>query len=59
MRKKKPRMGRPPLAPTKVKGRVVVLRVTEADYERFASAAKARGVSLGAWARDVLLHAAR
>ncbi len=53
------RMGRPPKDPKDVRKRIVSVPVTEAEGGLFDAAAEAEGVTLAAWARGVLLRAAK
>lgn len=49
--------GRPPLAPQDALGRVVKVRVTEAEGEAWDAIATARGVPLSAVVRDEMARA--
>lgn len=53
-RKKKPRRGRPPGPPENVRRRVFLIRLTDDEYEAFATAANAAKESVADWARRVL-----
>jgi hypothetical protein len=54
-RKKKPRRGRPPGPAENVRRRLVVLRLTDDEHGRIASAAKAAGEGVAEWMRRVCL----
>jgi predicted HicB family RNase H-like nuclease len=51
------RMGRPPLAKKERKAAHLSVRLTEAEHRAAERAAKATGVGLSEWARNVLLQA--
>lgn len=53
------KMGRPPKEPEERRTKMVSVPLTEAEREEIDTAVEARGVKLAAWARDVLLRAAR
>jgi hypothetical protein len=57
-RKKKPRRGRPPGPAENVRRRLVVLRLTDDEHGRIASAANAAGEGVAEWMRRIcLVHA--
>ena len=58
-RKKKPRRGRPPGPPENVRRRVFLIRLTDAEFSVFASAAEEAQESVADWAREVLLAACK
>jgi hypothetical protein len=53
------KMGRPPKDPEDRRTKMVSVPLTEAEREEVDAAADAAGVKIAAWARDVLLRAAR
>lgn len=53
------RMGRPPKPKDQRQTAAVRLRMREADHEVLQEAAEHAGLSLSAWARSVLMKAAR
>jgi hypothetical protein len=59
MKAKKPRIGRPPLAPGEAKGTIFSVRLTPEERAVVESAAERAGEKASAWARHVLLRAAR
>lgn len=54
---KKP--GRPPRDPNEGASKIVPIRMTDAEQQRYQQAAHRAGVSLSEWARDRLDKAAR
>lgn len=55
MKKRKTKMGRPPLPPEERKAHVLHVRVTDADMQGMYRRAKARGLSMTEWVRERLL----
>ena len=51
--------GRPPKPPDQTKGKILQVRVEEAEREGFKAAASLSGLDLSAWARERLRAAAR
>lgn len=59
MAKKKPRIGRPPKAQKEINPVRQVGRWTDEDWEAVRTAANNSDKSVAAWAREILLRAAR
>jgi hypothetical protein len=57
MREKKAKVGRPPLAKGEAKAIVLQSRVQPAEKANYQKAAKAAGLDLSAWVREVLNRA--
>lgn len=55
----KGRPGRPKLAEDERKGTTIRFRAAPDEHELLEAAARARGMPLSAWARDILLSRAR
>ena len=55
----KPKVGRPPIAPSGPLGRVVQIRLSSEEREAYQVAADRAGVALSAWMRDRLTAAAK
>ena len=51
--------GRPPRDPSEGASKIVPIRMTEAEQQRYQQAAERAGVSLSEWARDRLDKAAK
>ena len=57
MRERKIKVGRPPLPKGEAKGVVLQSRVQPAEREKYRRAAKAAGLDLSAWVREILNRA--
>jgi hypothetical protein len=55
----KTQRGRPPKPPDQTKGKILQVRVEDAEREGFRAAAVLAGLDLSAWARERLRTAAR
>jgi hypothetical protein len=51
-RKSKPKIGRPPLPPSKVRATPLLIRLTTAERAAYEAAARRAGLSLSAWVRS-------
>ena len=58
MKPRKPKMGRPPLAPGSAREIVFTIRLTEAERDAIVRAAKTSGGAPTKWAREALVAAA-
>lgn len=54
----KPKMGRPPIAPSGRLGRVLQIRLSDIERDTYQRAADRAGIALSAWMRDRLTKAA-
>jgi len=52
-------MGRPPLPAGEAKGRLVQLRLADAEHVAYLAAAERAGMTLSAWIRQCLNRAAK
>jgi len=59
MAKTPPKMGRPPLNPSGPQGRVLQIRLSDAERIEYQKAAERCGQSLSAWIRERLARAAK
>ena len=57
MNKKKKKRGRPKVAKSKFKGKIVNLRVTEAEHRLITRVAKREGLPVSEWMRRLILRA--
>jgi hypothetical protein len=55
MKRKKPKMGRPPLAPGQKRNAELRIRLTPAERESLDKEAQSRGAETSTWARAELL----
>jgi hypothetical protein len=54
----KKKMGRPPIDPSGPLGRLLQIRLSDADHDDYERAADKAGMKLSAWIRDCLSKAA-
>ncbi len=58
MTKKKKKRGRPKIARSKYKGKIVNLRVTDAEHRLITRVAEREGLTVAEWMRRLILAAA-
>ncbi len=55
----KKKRGRPRVAKSKFKGKIINLRVTESEHKMIVGAAKREGLRLSQWLRGLVMEAAQ